>query len=92
MLQIEFDPKKDAANLARHGVSLALAAALDWDAALAWVDRRFGYDEMRMIALAPERWCLNRIRSTTPLLSTGSTSRAWRRGASSACAAPPATR
>jgi len=54
MLQIEFDPKKDAANLARHGVSLALAAALDWDAALVWVDGRFGYDEMRMIALAPE--------------------------------------
>jgi hypothetical protein len=54
MLQIEFDPRKDAANIARHGVSLALAGALDWDAALVWVDERFGYDEMRMIALAPE--------------------------------------
>lgn len=51
---IEFDPAKDAANLARHGVSLALAGKLDWDAALVWVDDRFEYDEVRMIALAPE--------------------------------------
>lgn len=27
---------------------------LDWDAALVWVDGRFGYDEVRMIALAPK--------------------------------------
>ncbi len=50
---IEFDPAKDSANMARHGVSLALAGELDWDAALAWVDDRFVYDESRMIALAP---------------------------------------
>jgi uncharacterized protein len=51
---IEFDPVKDATNVARHGVSLALAEKLDWDAALVWVDNRFAYDELRMIALAPE--------------------------------------
>lgn len=51
---IEFDPRKDAANLTRHGVSLAFADKLDWDAALVWVDNRFDYDELRMIALAPE--------------------------------------
>jgi uncharacterized protein len=51
---IEFDPAKDATNLARHGLSLALAGKLDWDAALVWVDDRFAYDELRMIALAPE--------------------------------------
>lgn len=51
---IEFDPAKDAANLARHGVSLAMAAELDWDAALVWIDERFEYDEVRMIALAPK--------------------------------------
>jgi uncharacterized protein len=51
---IELDPKKDAANLTRHGVSLALASKLDWDAALVWIDERFDYDELRMIALAPE--------------------------------------
>jgi uncharacterized DUF497 family protein len=53
-VRIEFDPTKDASNRARHGVSLSLARELDWDAALAWVDHRFGYDELRMIALAPK--------------------------------------
>lgn len=51
---IEFDPQKNAANLEKHGVSLALAKELDWDAALVWVDGRFPYPELRMIALAPE--------------------------------------
>jgi len=53
-MRIEFDPAKDAANQIRHGVPLSLASELDWDAALVWVDERFEYDEMRMIALAPE--------------------------------------
>ncbi|MBS1210068.1 MAG: BrnT family toxin [Proteobacteria bacterium] len=53
-MRIEFDPDKDASNQAKHGVSLALAASLDWDAALVWIDDRFGYEEIRMIALAPE--------------------------------------
>jgi uncharacterized DUF497 family protein len=53
-MRIEFDPIKDAANVTRHGVSLALAGKLDWDAALVWVDERFDYDELRMIALAPD--------------------------------------
>ena len=53
-MRIEFDRAKDLANRANHGVSLALAAQLDWDAALVWVDDRFEYDELRMIALAPE--------------------------------------
>lgn len=53
-MQVEFDPAKDEANRADHGVSLALAKTLDWDAALVWIDDRFEYDELRMIALAPE--------------------------------------
>ena len=53
-MRIDFDPKKDVANWANHGVSLAIAASLDWDAALVWVDDGFEYDELRMIALAPE--------------------------------------
>jgi uncharacterized DUF497 family protein len=53
-VRIEFDPAKDAANVAKHGVSLALAAELDWEAALVWFDARFEYDELRMIALAPK--------------------------------------
>ncbi|NJR52651.1 MAG: BrnT family toxin [Leptolyngbyaceae cyanobacterium CSU_1_3] len=53
-MQIEFDPVKDASNQAKHGVSLALAKELEWDAALVWVDTRYEYGELRMIALAPE--------------------------------------
>ena len=53
-MRIEFDPEKDRANQAKHGVSLALAVELDWEAALVWVDARFEYDELRMIALAPK--------------------------------------
>jgi len=53
-MQIEFDPAKDRANRAKHGLSLAEAAELDWEAAWVWVDGRYGYDEVRMIALAPK--------------------------------------
>jgi uncharacterized protein len=53
-MRIEFDPTKDASNQLKHGVSLAMAAELDWDAAWVWVDDRFDYREMRMIALAPK--------------------------------------
>jgi uncharacterized protein len=35
-------------------VSLALAAELQWDAALVWEDTRYESGEWRMIALAPE--------------------------------------
>jgi hypothetical protein len=31
LVLIEFDPSKDAANRAKHGVSLAVAAGFDWD-------------------------------------------------------------
>lgn len=53
-MRIEFDPVKDLANQAKHGVPLAMAAELDWDAALVWIDDRFDYGETRMIALAPK--------------------------------------
>jgi uncharacterized protein len=53
-MRITFDPVKDAANLSKHGVSLAVARELDWEAALVWIDGRFEYDELRMIALAPK--------------------------------------
>lgn len=52
-MHIEFDPAKDLANQGKHGVSLALAVELDWQAALVWVDERIEYGEARMIALAP---------------------------------------
>lgn len=53
-MRIEFDPAKDISNQSKHGVSLALAGELDWEAALVWIDERFEYGEMRMIALAPK--------------------------------------
>ena len=53
-MQIEFDPAKDAANQIKHGVSLAMASELDWEAALVWIDARFEYNETRMVALAPK--------------------------------------
>ena len=53
-MRFEFDPGKDRANRAKHGVSLILAVELDWESALVWVDGRFEYEETRMIALAPK--------------------------------------
>lgn len=53
-MEIEFDSAKDASNLKKHGVSLALALELDWEAALVWVDDRLEHYEIRMIALAPK--------------------------------------
>ncbi len=53
-MHIEFDPVKDASNQAKHGVSLSMAGELDWESALVWVDDRFEYKELRMVALAPQ--------------------------------------
>jgi uncharacterized protein len=53
-MKIEFDPAKDTANQLKHGVSLSLAGALDWEAALVWTDERFDYSELRIVALAPK--------------------------------------
>jgi hypothetical protein len=51
-VQITYDTFKDAANLAKHGVSLALAAQLEWDSLWAKPDVRRDYGEMRMIGYA----------------------------------------
>lgn len=53
ILNTTFDPAKDAVNLAKHGVSLAEAARLDWDRALVSPDDRREYGEQRHVALAP---------------------------------------
>ena len=52
-MKFEFDPNKDLVNSEKHGVSLSLAAFLDWDAALLWIDDRQDYGELRVLALAP---------------------------------------
>ncbi|HWR77701.1 MAG TPA: BrnT family toxin [Thiobacillus sp.] len=59
-MHIEFDPTKDLANQDKHGVSLAMAVELDWEAALVWEDERIDYGEARMIALAPNTGILSR--------------------------------
>lgn len=51
MESISFNPDKDAANHAKHGVSLALAARLEWESALTWPDTRRAYGEFRQCAL-----------------------------------------
>jgi uncharacterized protein len=48
-MEITFDPAKDEANIAKHGVSLALAALLDWSDVLAYVDARYDYREVREV-------------------------------------------
>ncbi len=50
-MEIEFDADKDAANQAKHGVTLALAAELEWETALSWPDQRRDYGEARRCAL-----------------------------------------
>jgi hypothetical protein len=52
-VRITFDPAKDAANVAKHGLSLAVAADLDWGAAVVWEDCRRDYGEVRYVALVP---------------------------------------
>lgn len=51
---IDFDPAKDRLNRARHGLSLGFARQLIWDEALVWIDKRYEYDETRMIGLVPK--------------------------------------
>jgi uncharacterized DUF497 family protein len=52
-MRIEFDPAKDARNVAKHGLSLALAESLEWDLLLATEDTRRPYGEVRMVGFAP---------------------------------------
>jgi len=50
-VEIEFDPAKDAANIAKHGVSLQAAEGFDWDTAVEREDDRFDYGEVRFVAM-----------------------------------------
>ena len=50
-MNVTFDPAKDAANLAKHGVSLTEAAGFEWGTAVIWPDTRRDYGEARMVAL-----------------------------------------
>ena len=48
-MNIEFDPAKDALNIAKHGVSLTLAAKIEWSDVLCAPDTRRDYGEVREI-------------------------------------------
>ena len=50
-MNVTFDPAKDAANMAKHGVSLTEAAGFEWGSAVVWPDTRRDYGEPRMAAL-----------------------------------------
>ncbi len=50
-MKIEFDPDKDAANRQKHGLSLADAERMDFDAAIYVSDDRYDYGEDRIQAL-----------------------------------------
>ena len=48
-MNIEFDAVKEAANVAKHGVSLTLAAKIEWSDVLCAPDTRRDYGEVREI-------------------------------------------
>lgn len=50
-MHIAYDPAKDAANIQKHGVSLALAADLEWASAVVWPDVRRAYGEPRQCGI-----------------------------------------
>ncbi|WP_461595742.1 BrnT family toxin [Thiomonas sp.] len=53
-MRITFDPDKDRANQAKHGLSLSLAKRMDWGGLLAKLDSRREYGELRMIGFVPD--------------------------------------
>lgn len=50
-MKIGFDSAKDAANFAKHGISLREAERFDWETAIFWEDVRHDYGEIRIRAL-----------------------------------------
>lgn len=50
-MDIQFDAAKNEANIAKHGVSLALAGELEWETALVREDARHDYGETRWTAI-----------------------------------------
>jgi uncharacterized protein len=51
MIRFEFDPAKNEANLAKHGVDMAAVAEFEFDTALIAIDTRKSYSETRYIAV-----------------------------------------
>jgi uncharacterized DUF497 family protein len=53
MMKFEFDPAKDTANIAKHGLSLAKAVEFEMNLATVSADDRRDYGEDRYIAIGP---------------------------------------
>lgn len=51
MTEISYDPAKDVINVVKHGVSLAMAAQIDWLTVLEAYDDREDYGEDRYRAV-----------------------------------------
>ena len=51
-MEVIFDPAKDRANIAKHGLSLAEAGGFDFDLAFVEIDTRTDYGETRYRAFA----------------------------------------
>ena len=64
-MNIEFDPAKDASNISKHSVSLALADTIEWETLWAKPDTRCDYGEIRMIVhalIGTRLYCVNERR------------------------------
>ncbi|MFP4889299.1 BrnT family toxin [Paraburkholderia sp. EG304] len=48
-MDITYDPAKNESNIEKHGVSLEMAAMLDWSDVMAYVDTRADYTEVREV-------------------------------------------
>jgi uncharacterized DUF497 family protein len=53
MPDIEFDARKDAVNVAKHGISLGRAQDFDWSSAVIRADVRRTHGEPRFVATGP---------------------------------------
>jgi uncharacterized DUF497 family protein len=48
-MDITYDAVKNEANISKHGVSLEMAAMLEWSEVMAYVDTRYDYREVREV-------------------------------------------
>ena len=46
-MKIEFDPNKNSANVAKHGVGFLALEGFEWGDCIRWQDRRAAYVERR---------------------------------------------
>jgi uncharacterized DUF497 family protein len=55
-MRFTFDPAKNEKNIAERGLSFAVAADLDWEAALIVEDTRHDYGEVRFACSGYAAW------------------------------------